>query len=130
MRGLPTYQTNPSAMAKATGAGVAVALLVGVLWGYGPQWGFYLSLVLGFGVAEAMAWASRGKRGRDLQVIGWLIVAFGLLLSRVVLAQRLGIGWTEVNALAPWVEDVLYIRIIPDGLFAALPFAIVWYRFR
>jgi hypothetical protein len=52
------------------------------------------------------------------------------LVSRVVIAQRLGITWEQVNQFGPYVEDQLYLRPIPDGLFAAMSVAIVWYRFR
>jgi hypothetical protein len=101
-----------------------------VLWGYIPKWNFFLALLLGFGVAEAMARVTNAKRGRDLQAVGIAAVALGLLVSRVVIAQRLGISWQQVNDMAPFVEDWLYLRPIPDGLFAALSIAIVWYRFR
>jgi hypothetical protein len=127
---LPTYRTSSGSLAKAVAAGLGVALIVGVIWGYWPQWNFYLSLALGFGVAEAMAWAAKGKRGPDLQVIGIAIVVLGLILSRVILAQRLGISWEVVNEFPPGIEDALYLRIVPDGLFAALACLIVWYRFR
>ena len=130
VRGLPTYATSSGVLARAAAAGLAVALAVGLVWGFAPDWGFYLALALGFGVAEAMAWASNAKRGRDLQVLALVIVAFGLALSRIVLAQRLGLGWEAINALAPGVESVLGLRPIPDLLFAALPFVIGWIRFR
>jgi hypothetical protein len=122
VRGLPTYRTTSDTLAKAAAIGVGVALVVGVV----------------FGVAESMAWASKGKRGTDLQVVGMAAVALGLVIGRVILANRLGISWEEVNQfgrvivdgrLVP-VEDALYLRLLPDAVFAALAFAIVWYRFR
>jgi hypothetical protein len=130
VRGLPTYRTSSDALLKSAGVGFAVALAVGVLWGYIPQWNFYLCLLLGFGVAEAMARVSKGKRGVDLQLIGFAAVAVSLILGRAILAHRLGLTWADVNQLRPGVQDLLYLNIIPDGLFAALSFAIVWYRFR
>ena len=83
VRGLPTYATSPTVLARAGGAGLAVALGVGLLWGFAPDWGFYLALLLGFGVVEAMAWASNAKRGRDLQGLDLLVVVVGLVLSCV-----------------------------------------------
>jgi len=138
VRGLPTYRTSSDTLLKAAGVGVVVALFVGVFWGFLPEWNFYLCLVLGFGVAESMARLSNGKRGVDLQVAGIVAVAVGLLVGRVILANRLGVSWEQVNQwgnvvvdgrLLP-VKDALYLRLIPDGLFAALAFVIVWYRFR
>jgi hypothetical protein len=130
VRGLPTYRTETGSLVKATGIGIVVALGVGILWGYIPEWNFYLALLLGFGIAEGMAWAAKGKRGSDLQAIGIAAVLLGIVLSRVVIAQRLGITWEMVNEFSEPVENALYLRPIPDGLFAALSVAIVWYRFR
>jgi phage FluMu protein Com len=130
VRGLPTYRTETTSLAKAAGYGLAVALVIGVIWGYIPEWNFYLSLALGFGVAESMAKAAKGKRGSDLQALGIAMVILAIVLSRVVIAQRLGITWEMVNAFSKPVENALFLRPIPDGLFAALSVAIVWYRFR
>ena len=130
VRGLPTYATNPSTLARSAATALPVAVLVGILWGYAPNWGFHLGLALGFGVAESMAWASNAKRGRDLQLVAFGMIALGLLVSRAVIAQRFGISWAMVNAYGPYVEAVLRLRLIPDLVFAALPFAIGWVRFR
>lgn len=107
-----------------------MVVVAGVAWGYAPEWNFYLMLILGFGVAESMAWAAKGKRGVDLQVVGIGAVIFSLVLGRAILANRLGISWDDINQFRPGVEDALYLNLIPDGLFAALAIAIVWYRFR
>lgn len=130
VRGLPTYRTETSALAKSAALGLAVAVAVGVLWAFIPAWNFYLALLLGFGVAEAMARPAGGKRGRDLQVVGIALVIVGLVISRVLLAQRLDITWEQVNSFTSLVEDDLYIRLIPDGLFAVMSAAIIWLRFR
>jgi hypothetical protein len=145
VRGLPTYRTSSNTLLKAAGAGLAVALVVGGIWGYLPDWQFYLSLALGFGVAEAMAWAANYKRGRDLQVIGIAFVVLGLVIARVLLAQRYGITLEQVNALEDnvWTEGIreefgfpvsvataLQLRIIPDLIFAGIAVVIPWVRFR
>ena len=47
-------------------------------------------------------------------------------------AQRLGASWSDINQFGTIVvdgfrvsvEDALYLRFIPDGLFAALAFAL------
>jgi hypothetical protein len=130
VRGLPTYRTSSDAMAKSVAIGVVVAGLVGIIWGFIPDWNFYLALLLGFSVAEAMALAAKGKRGADLQVAGVLAVLFGLVVSRVIIAQRYDISMADVNAFSQYVENRLYLRLVPDGLFAGLAALIVWYRFR
>lgn len=130
VRGLPTYATSPAVLGRAAAAGFAAASGVGVVWGFLPDWGFYLALALGFGVAEAMAWASNAKRGRDLQAVAIAVVLFGLVLSRVVLARRLGVPWAAVNDFTPGIEYVLRLRVAPDLVFAVLPLVIGWVRFR
>lgn len=144
VRGLPTYQTSPNALVKAGAAGLVVAVVIGVIWGFIPGWGFYLALALGFGVAEAMAKLANYKRGRDLQVLSLGMVALGLVISRYVLAQRLGISWEQINQLDEFVftqkiieeygggvrlTTVMRLRLI-DLVFAALPFVISWVRFK
>jgi hypothetical protein len=144
VRGLPTYQTNSNVLLKAGAAGLAVAVVVGVIWGFIPDWGFYLSLALGFGVAEAMARMANYKRGRDLQVVAMAMVALGLVISRYVLAQRLGITAEQINQLdqivfSPAILDdfggpvqvttAMRLRIV-DLIFAAIPFVITWIRFK
>jgi hypothetical protein len=139
VRGLPTYSTSTDLLLKAAGAGMLVAIAVGIVWPFAPAWKFYLCLILGFGVAEAMAKASREKRGLDLQIVGFVCVTVGIVLSRVLLARHLGITWDmaqDLNAYVPThfpperIDEALQLRIIPDGIFAALAYLIVWIRFR
>lgn len=130
VRGLPTYRTDSGTLIKAAIGGFIVAILVGTLLGYLPDWNFYLTLVLGFGVAEMMARLSSEKRGLDLRIIGWLAVALGLVISRWVLMDRLGLPWVVVREMRPGVDQLLNLQLIPDGVFAALAFVIVYLRFR
>lgn len=145
VRGLPTYATSAPVLGRAVGAGLAAAVPVGLLWGFAPDWQFYLALLLGFGVVEAMATVANQKRGRDLQIAAWVVVGIGVLVSRVVLAQRLGVGLADANKLSqailtsgiletfgrPVPIDVaLNLRPVPDLLFAVVPFVIGWARFR
>lgn len=130
VRGLPTYATTPSVLGKAAFYSAPIALLIGFVWGFFPTWQFYLALALGFGVAETMARAANGKRGRDLQFLAMALVAIGLLVSRVVLAQRAGIDLGQINDLTPRLERSLYLRVLPDLLFAVIPFVLGWIRFR
>lgn len=130
VRGLPTYRTDSSTLLKAAIGGFIVAILVGTLLGYLPDWNFYLTLALGFGVAEIMARLSNQKRGLDLQIAGWLAVALGLVISRWVLMDRLGLPWSVVREMRPGVEQLMNLQLVPDGVFAALAFLIIYLRFR
>jgi hypothetical protein len=125
-----TVAANPAGTLRAAAAGLAVATLVGALWGLLPDWEFYFALALGFGVVETMARLLPARRGSDLQAIAIVVVIYGMALSRAVLAQRLGIDLGDVNDFSPGLQRVLYLRPIPDLLFAALPIAIAWVRFR
>ena len=125
-----TVAANTAGTIKAAVAGFLVAIAVGLVWGYLPTWQFYLALALGFGVVETMARLLPARRGLDLQLIAIAIVVFGVLLSRAVLAWRLGIDLHDINNFRPALQRALLLRPIPDLLFAALPIAIAWVRFR
>lgn len=130
VRGLPTYRTPTTSIARAAGLGLAVAIVIGVVWGFFPAWQFYLALGLGFGSVETMARAAKFKRGRDLQLTAIAIVLVGLGISRVVLSQRLGIPLGEINQLGDFATYYLQLRLIPDLIYAAIPVVIAWFRFR
>jgi hypothetical protein len=121
---------NPAKTLTAAGAGLMVATAVGIAWGFFPEWQFYWALLLGFGSVETMVRLLTKRRGLDLQAIAIVIVVFGLLLSRVVLAQRLGVTLAEIENFRPMVLRALYLRPVPDLLFAVLPVVIAWIRFR
>lgn len=133
VRGLPTYQTSNVALVKSVAVGLLIALVVGVVWGFFPSWNFYLALALGFGVAEGMAWAANYKRGSDLQIAAIACVVIGLIVSRIVIAERSSIF--ALNDLLnhttdPAVSAYFQFRLIPDILFAAIAGAIPFVRFR
>lgn len=145
VRGLPTYRTPASDFARAAGGGLLVAVFVAVLWRFGPSWSFYLSLLLGFGVVESISYLAKHKRGRDLQLLAMAIITVGLVLSRVLLAQRYGVTLEDLNNLSAGVrtEEVqreffrpqpvdylLRLRLVPDLVYAALAYVIAWIRFR
>lgn len=145
VRGLPTYRTPATSLLRAAAAGLGVAIGVAILWRFFPTWEFYLCLLLGFGVVETMARFAGNKRGVDLQLTAIAIVTIGLLLSRVLLAQRFGISPGEINALDDRlsqpevvaefgrfasVSDVLQLTIVPSGVYALLAYLIAWVRFR
>jgi hypothetical protein len=121
---------NPTRTLTAAGAGLAVATAAGIAWGFFPEWQFYWALLLGFGTIETMVRRLTKRQGLDLQAIAIVIVVYGIVLSRVVLAQRVGVNLAAVENVGPLVQRVLYLRPIPDLLFALLPVVIAWIRFR
>ncbi|MBA3415242.1 MAG: hypothetical protein H0U10_08475, partial [Chloroflexia bacterium] len=95
-----------------------------------PVWGFYLALLLGFGSVEAMAKVVPGWRGPTLRAISVGVVIFGIVISRLVIGRQLGIDIGDVNQFTPRLQRGLYLQLVPDLLFIALPVAIAWVRFR
>ena len=146
VRGLPTYRTPASSLVRSAGAGLAVACGTAVLWRFLPDWQFYLALLMGFGTVEAMARFAGNKRGVDLQLLAFGIITIGFTLSRVLLAQRFGIDFAQVNAMdervinpaivehfGPFgasVAEILQLRLIPDLLYVLVAYLIAWVRFR
>lgn len=133
VRGLPTYQTSGSALIKSIAIGIGVAVVVGVVWGLFPDWEFYLALILGFGVAEGMAWGANYKRGSDLQFAAIACVILGLVISRVVIAEHsqfFTLSDLLNHTTNPNVSAYFQLRLLPDMLFAALAVAIPFIRFR
>lgn len=130
VRSMGTIRTSSDALVKAALGGLAVAVVIAVLWRFFPAWQFYLSLALGFGVVETVAWATNNKRGRDLQILSIVLITIGLVLSRVFLADRYGISWDSVSAMNEFAMRRLQLQLMPDLLFAAIAYLIAWVRFR
>src|ERR687890_466014 len=112
---------NPTRTITAAAAGLAVATVAGLAWGFFPEWQFYWALLLGFGTVETMVRLLTKRQGLDLQAIAIAIVVFGIVLSRAVLSQRLGVNLAEIETLRPAMQRALYLRPLPDLLFALLP---------
>jgi hypothetical protein len=127
------YQTSATGLARAIVAGAVVAAAVGVLWGYFPDWSFYCALLLGFGVAESMAWAANYKRGRDLQIAAMSCIALGIAISRATMAYDspvLTIDNLLNDASNQFYAEAFRLKIIPDFLYFGVSFAIAFVRFR
>lgn len=142
VRGLSSIRTPRAMLVRAGLAALAVAAVVSILWYLGPEWKFYLSLALGFGVAESIAHIARGKRGVDLQILAIAIVTLAIVAVRVLLAWKYGLGLDQLTSDEPVLvseggrlmvgipRELVQLMIIPDVLFMALSYAIVWIRFR
>lgn len=125
-----TIRTGTDSLLKAALSGLVVAVLVAALWRFFPTWQFYLSLAMGFGVVEAVAWATNNKRGRDLQLLSMVLITVGFILSRILLADRYGLTFEHVNNMSPVVARVLQLQAVPDLIFLAIAYVIAWVRFR
>ena len=127
------YSPSTSGLLKAAVVGIVVAGAIGLFWGRYPSWGFYMALLMGFGVAEAVAKAANYKRGGELQVLAIGSVVFGIAVSRIMIAQLnpgLSIDLLMNNFDNEVVRSVFYLRLIPDVLFMAVAVLIAFVRFR
>ena len=127
------YDPSVSGLVRAAVAGLVSAAAIGFFWGSYPSWGFYMALLMGFGVAEAVAWGANYKRGRELQVLAIGMILVGVVVSRVTIAMlesALDIDMLLNNSGDPFVQSAFYLRVIPDVLFVVVAFVIGFVRFR
>lgn len=127
------YDPSVSGLVRAAVVGLVAAVAIGFFWGSYPNWGFYMSLLLGFGVAEAVAWGANYKRGRELQVLAMGMALLGIVVSRLTIAILHPVLDLDVllnNAFDPVFREVFYLRVIPDMLFMGVSLVICFVRFR
>jgi hypothetical protein len=127
------YQASASGIATGAALGITIASLVGVFWGIFPDWEFYWTLVLGFGVSESISWAVKYKRGTELMVVAMACVVLGIILARVVMAWDspfLTLDMLLNETTEPGVAEAFQLELIPDFLFMAIPFVINYIRFK
>ncbi len=82
---LPTYAVSTDYYVKSSIAGLLAAAITGVLMGVFPAFEFWFALAMGIGVPEVVAAAANQKRGPGLRAVAIFSIAFGFILSRVVL---------------------------------------------
>jgi hypothetical protein len=127
------YTTSGPALAKAVVIGALVATAAGVLWGIFPAWAFYCALLLGFGVAEAMAWAANYKRGRELQIAAVACILLGIIISRLMMAYRSPVLTVDMlfnHTTERGVAEAFQLKPLPDFVFMGLAFLLPVVRFR
>jgi hypothetical protein len=79
---LPTYSVSSPYYARALASGLAFTVVVGLLWGLFPSFGFWLALIMGFGVGEIIGWATNQKRGQGLAATAGFCVLAGLAVGQ------------------------------------------------
>ncbi len=84
---VPTYRVSGIYYLRAIGAGLGLAVIGGLLWGFLRALipFFYLNLIiggaLGYGIGEGISLSVNRKRGTGLMVIGGLTVVLSYLVS-------------------------------------------------
>lgn len=87
---LPTYRVSISHYVRAVGAGVGIALGMGVVWGLLARFlpFFYLNIILGgaigYAVGEIISLAVNRKRGLGLAVIAGLAMCLAYLIALLI----------------------------------------------
>jgi len=87
---------SPSTVLRAAAVGVAVALVLGALWGLFPAYGFWIALLLGFGGGELVNNAANRRRGLELQAVAAGMV-IGAFLIAYFLSAALGPGFVATD---------------------------------
>jgi hypothetical protein len=93
---LPTYRVSSSYYLKAVGAGLGIAIVIGVVWGiiesYLPL--YFLSLIIAAGIGwvigEVISLSVNRKRGTWLAIIGGLAVVICYAINYLVDLIRFG----------------------------------------
>lgn len=135
----PVYRTSPQLVARAALVTAVIALLLGIAWGGLPLWSFWFAIGSGFAITEAIVRVTGVKRGSTYQTIGMVGVLACIVISRVLLANRLGIGLNDIlNVVtttrvdSPQSRGLLQLMALdlPNIVYFALALAIPYVRFR
>ncbi|MGE3913872.1 MAG: hypothetical protein AB7K36_31300 [Chloroflexota bacterium] len=121
LRKLPMFDIKPLDYLKGTGAGLAAGIGGGLamilaqsLVPFVGIFGLMMMAAVGYGVSEAMRWATRRKQGTWIAVIAALCVVFGVILARALLLT-VARGADPVLAL-----QVAAMSIFSGGLWSLL----------
>ncbi len=133
------YSTSPQLVARAVAIAAVIALALGIAWGFEPFWSFWFAIGCGFLIAEAIVRATGAKRGSTYQTIGMVGVLACIVICRVVIANRLGIGLNDILNIvtstridSPQSSALLRVMALdlPNIVYIALALAIPYIRFR
>ncbi len=132
-------RTSPQLVTRAAAAAAVIALIFGVAWGFEPFWSFWFAIGCGFVIAEAIVRVTGAKRGSTYQTIGMVGVLVCIVICRVVLANRLGIGLNDITNIvtstrvdSPQSRALLQLMALdlPNIVYIGLALAIPYTRFR
>jgi len=137
----PLYKIDPSRLPLAIAGGLGLSLLGGVAIALLPDYVFFIALLMGFLVSDAVARLSNQKRGPTMQIIGIGCIAAGLVATLVVFtllhpgafdnafaagssAQSYGVSFTQLSPFASGQIDLFHI------LMYAVAMLMAWVRLR
>lgn len=133
------YRTSPQLLARAIIVAIIVAVPIAILWSYQPGWSFWFAIGCGFGIAEGIVRVTGAKRGSTYQIIGMAGVLLCVVLCRILLAHRLGIGLGDIgnvlsnSRVGSQQSQLLFLLLaldLPNIVYVGLALAIPFLRFR
>jgi hypothetical protein len=112
LRKLPVYEISTIFYMRAIAAGLATAAVVGAIWPFVPLGGFFLffiALVVGYIIGEAVSLAANRKRGPGLQIIAGVSVAVSYVVRSLIEAppQRFLHTFADVYGLIALVLGII-----------------------
>ncbi len=124
---LPIYQVGAGSLLKALGVGTAVAFGVGgLILNVGGFFLLILSFIPGIAVAEAINWATRHKRGRQVQVVAGVSLALGTILGGATLGSLVALLQVPVGEeLLLYYLMILTYRALDPWTWIFIVFAIM-----
>jgi hypothetical protein len=93
LKKLPVYEISTIFYVKAIAAGLATAAVLGAIWRFIPMGGFFLffiALVIGYLIGEAVSLAANRKRGLGLQIVAGISVVVSYAVRSLVEAHEHG----------------------------------------
>ncbi|MCD6299703.1 MAG: B-box zinc finger protein [Dehalococcoidales bacterium] len=116
---IPTYQVSTKYYLRATGTGVGMAIVCGIIWGaiMGSMPFFYLNFLLapavGYAIGEVISLSVNRKRGAILAIIAGVAVALSYVVS-ILSPWGLSINLVSIMHL---ILDIVAVGL---GIFVAV----------
>ncbi len=99
LKKLPVFEISTIFYMRAIAAGLATAAVVGAIWPFIPWGGFFLffiALVVGYVIGEAVSLAANRKRGPGLQIIAGISVFVSYTVRSLIEASQQEQGFLHI----------------------------------
>ena len=131
LRSNPIYEVGPLYYLKATGAGLAVALICGFVVPFIPFFGLFGLMLLGWFTGSAVSAASNYKRGTGLAVVAAVTTLVGAVGAPAILAAAsLPVFFPLDTRLAAAVSAAIAHLFSISGLFVLVAVVVAVSRVR
>ena len=112
LKKLPVFEISTIFYMRAIAAGLATAAVAGAIWKFIPLGGFFLFfmvLVVGYVIGEAVSLAANRKRGPGLQIIAGISVVVSYTVRSIIEAPQQGFLhiFTDVYGLIALILGII-----------------------